>query len=171
MGVSGAGKTTVGQRLASALGFAFADADAFHPEANRQKMARGVPLDDADRAPWLAALAAAIDGWLAEGRSVVLACSALKRSYRRLLLRDPETTRLVYLKGAPELIRARLDGRAGHFATSALLASQLEALEEPDDAVTVDVAASPEALVEAIRSRLGLALHLRPSSEAELGSR
>ena len=170
MGVAGAGKTTVGRLLAAGLGFAFADADAFHPESNREKMRRGVPLDDAERAPWLAALAAAIDGWIREEKSVVLACSALKRSYRALLLRDPGRTRLVYLRGSPDVIRARLEQRVGHFATSALLASQLDALEEPDDAVTVDVAAPPETLVETIRIALGL--QLRPCrSEADEGSR
>jgi gluconokinase len=167
MGVSGAGKTTVGRGLAGALGFDFVDADAFHTEDSRVKMGRGVPLDDADRAPWLAALASAIDGWIREGRSVVLACSALKRSYRAMLLRDPDRTRLVYLRGSPELLRERLAGRVGHFASSALLASQLDALEEPDDAVTVDVAAPPEALIEAIRSELGL----QRRSEADSGSR
>jgi gluconokinase len=170
MGVAGAGKTTVGQLLAGALGFSFADADAFHPEENRAKMQSGVPLDDADRAPWLAALAAAVDGWIREDRSVVLACSALKRAYRAQLLRDPARTRLVYLRGSPDLIRGRLERRAGHYMPSALLASQLATLEEPDDALTIDVSAPPEALVEAIRAGLGLQLSPR-SSEADSGSR
>jgi gluconokinase len=155
MGVCGAGKTTVGRLLAAALSFEFADADAFHPEANRVKMARGVPLDDDDRAPWLRALASSIDVWLLERRDVVLACSALKRSYRAMLLRDRERTRLVYLRGSPELIRERLDRRVGHFADSALLESQLAALEEPDDALIVDVAAPPEAIVQTLLGRLG----------------
>lgn len=167
MGVAGAGKTTVGRMLADRLGFAFFDADAFHPAANREKMSRGVPLDEVDRAPWLRDLAAAIDAWLAEGRNVVLACSALRRSYRRLLLRDPERCRLVFLTGSPEIIRERLERRAGHFATAALLQSQLETLEAPDDAVAVDVAAPPEALVEQIR----IALQPFWSSEADAGSR
>jgi gluconokinase len=172
MGVAGAGKTTVGRLLAAALGYAFEDADAFHPAANVAKMRRGAPLDDADRAPWLGALATAIDGWLAGGRSVVLACSALRAAYRRALLRDPEATRLVYLKGDPALLRARLDRRVGHFAGSALLGSQLEALEEPEDALTVDVAAPPEAIVEAIRIGLGLTAGQGfVSSEADAGSR
>jgi len=156
MGVAGSGKTTVGGLLAAALGVELIDADAFHSEASRDKMSRGVPLDDEDRAPWLAALAAAIDGWLVEGRSVVLACSALKRAYRAVLRRDAEQVRLVYLRGSPELLRRRLDQRAGHFATSALLESQLATLEEPDDALTVDVAAPPEEIVATIRRGLDL---------------
>jgi gluconokinase len=156
MGVAGAGKTTIGQLLAAALGFEFADADTFHSEANRAKMSRGVPLEEADRAPWLAAIATAIDAWLCEGRRVVLACSALKRSYRTLLRRDPERMRLVYLRGAPQLLRRRLEQRVGHFASSALLDSQLLALEEPDDAFTVDVAAPPAEVVASIRAGLGL---------------
>lgn len=167
MGVAGAGKTTVGRLLAASLAWEFADADAFHPEANREKMSRGVPLDDADRAPWLRVLAAAIDGWLAEDRGVVLACSALKRAYRAELLRDPERMRVVYLRGSPDLLRERLERRVGHFAGSALLASQLETLEEPEDALAFDVSASPEALVAAIRA----ALHLPVSREADAGSR
>ncbi len=146
----------MGRLLADALGWELADADAFHTEASRAKMSRGVPLDDADRAPWLAALAAAIDGWLREGRSVVLACSALSRSYRALLRRDAARMPLVYLRGSPELLRRRLDARAGHFATSALLGSQLAALEEPDDALTLDVAAPPEELVATILRSLGV---------------
>jgi gluconokinase len=167
MGVAGAGKTTVGRLLAASLASAFADADTFHPEENREKMRRGVPLDDADRAPWLRALAAAIDGWLARDRTVVLACSALKRAYRAQLLRDPARMRVVYLRGSADLLRERLERREGHFAGSALLASQLETLEEPEGALTFDVAASPEALVAAIRA----ALHLPESSEADAGSR
>jgi gluconokinase len=154
MGVAGAGKTMVGRLLATALGFTFADADAFHSEANRAKMARGIPLDDADRAPWLDALAAAIGLWTAQDESVVLACSALKASYRARLLGDSEGARVVYLTGSPALLRARLEAREGHFAKSNLLESQLASLEAPDDAITVDVAAPPEALVEAIRAGL-----------------
>lgn len=169
MGVAGAGKTTVGRLLADTLGFDFADADEFHPPANVAKMSRGVPLTDADRGPWLDALAAAIDGWIADGRPVVLACSALRESYRRRLLRDPERTRLVYLKGAPALLRARLEQRVGHFAKSDLLQSQLAALEEPGDALTVDVAAPPAAVVAAIRGAL-VSQAVR-SSEADAGSR
>ena len=171
MGVAGAGKSTVGRGLDDALGFELADADAFHSAANKAKMGRGVPLDDADRAPWLRALASAIDAWLAEGRDVVLACSALRRAYREALLRDRERTRIVYLKGSPDLIRERLSRRSGHFAGSDLLESQLATLEEPDDALTVDVAAPPEALVRQIVEGLRLAPRHASSSEDESGSR
>jgi gluconokinase len=156
MGVAGAGKTTIGQLLAATLGFEFADADALHSEANRAKMSRGIPLDDTDRVPWLDALAAAIDAWLSAGRRVVLACSALKRSYRALLRRDPKRTRLVYLRGSRELLSQRLEHRVGHFASSSLLDSQLAALEEPDDALTVDIATSPREIVASILRGLGL---------------
>ncbi|MFT3771670.1 MAG: gluconokinase [Minicystis sp.] len=156
MGVAGAGKSTVGRLLAEVMGFAFADADAFHPAANVAKMRRGEPLDDADRMPWLRAIADAIAGWQRDGQNVVLACSALKRSYRAMLRPGPARVELVYLKGSPDLLRARLEGRIGHFAGSNLLESQLAALEEPEDALTFDIAAPPEALVGAIRAALAV---------------
>ena len=154
MGVAGSGKTTVGHLLAEAIEARFVDADAFHSAASVEKMRRGVPLDDEDRRPWIEALAGAIDGWLREGATVVLACSALKASYRRALLRDPARLRLVHLRGDPALLRERLARREGHFATAELLDSQLAALEPSEDAIEVDIAAPPEALVEAIRAAL-----------------
>ncbi len=154
MGVAGSGKTTVGQLLAEKLGFEFHDADSYHSEANRQKMANGIPLDDADRAPWLAALAAAIDGFLGEGRSAVLACSALKHAYRAQLLRDPARMKVVHLKGSPALLLERLKRRAGHYMKPSMLESQLKTLEEPEDAITVDVASPPEVLVQEIIAAL-----------------
>ena len=155
MGVTGSGKTTVGSLLAAQLGWEFADADEFHPEANVAKMAQGVALTDADREPWLAALHAAISSWLAVGKNVVLACSALKRSYREKL-GVGGAVRLVYLKGSYELVAARLKERLGHFATEAILADQYATLEEPQDAVTVDVKALPEEVVREVEGRLGL---------------
>lgn len=138
MGVAGAGKTTVGRKLAGALGFDFADADHFHTAACVEKMRRGLPLDDADRAPWLAALAAAVDTWLDADEDVVLACSALKSTYRNQLLRDRSRMAVVYLDVPPGVARARLDARAGHFMPSRLVDSQFQTLEEPLDALRVD---------------------------------
>jgi gluconokinase len=155
MGVTGSGKTTVGSLLAAQLGWEFADADRFHPAANVEKMARGIVLTDADREPWLAAIRAAIVKWVAEGRKVVLGCSALKQSYREKLGVGGEV-RLVYLKGSYELIASRLRDRHGHFATESILADQFAVLEEPQDAVVVDVGRCPEEMVKEIRERMGL---------------
>lgn len=155
MGVSGAGKTTVGQLLASELGWIFVDGDNYHPAANVEKMRNGIPLTDVDRAPWLETLRALIAGWVAEKTSTVLACSALKRSYRESLRIAPEV-QLVYLKGTPELLRKRLRDRRGHFMTERMLESQLAALEEPGHAVVIDVDRSPAEIVAEIRARLAL---------------
>src|SRR5271165_893568 len=155
MGVTGAGKTTVGQLLADKLGWQFADGDDFHPLANVEKMRRGIPLTDDDRRPWLAQLRTQIQAWIAQHRNVVLACSALKQSYRDELRTGPEV-RFVYLKGSPELISRRLQSRHGHFAGAQILAGQFADLEEPADAVTVDVSADPSKIVAEIRQKLGL---------------
>jgi len=154
MGVQGSGKTTVGRALAERLGWRFADADEFHPPENIAKMAGGIPLNDADRAPWLTALRAEIDGTLADFSDLVLTCSALKERYRRQLLTDG--VELVYLRGTPELIASRLGARAGHFAKVDLLASQFADLEEPTNAFTVDVSLSVEQIVREITESLGL---------------
>jgi gluconokinase len=137
MGVSGAGKTTVATHLAQELGWEFLDADSFHSPANIAKMYAGIPLDDADRTPWLEALRREIAHAIQQRRNLALACSALKDAYREQLVVGPEV-RLVYLKGTFDLLRQRLMHRSGHFMTERLLASQLEALEEPADAITVD---------------------------------
>jgi gluconokinase len=155
MGVSGSGKTTVGRRLAADLDWDFLDADDFHSAANREKMARGLPLTDEDRSPWLAALAETLAARARSGRGAVLACSALRESYRQRLHIDP-AVRFVYLKGDAETIRQRLEGRRGHFFNAALLASQFAALEEPRDALAVDIAGPFEATVEDIKKGLGL---------------
>jgi gluconokinase len=152
MGIVGAGKTTVGQLLAQELGWRFADADDFHPAANVEKMRRGISLTDADRAPWLAVLHNAITRWNAESENVVLACSALKRAYRDELRAG--TVKFVYLKGSRELVLARLRTRHGHFATESILNTQLEDLEEPDDAITVPIELPPEHIVLEIIRRL-----------------
>jgi len=155
MGVVGAGKTTVGKLLAAQLGWEFADADDFHPASNVEKIRKGISLTDDDRAPWLDQLRSAIDRWIAESRSVVLACSALKQSYRAKLQAGPQV-RFVYLKGSKALIGERLRSREGHFATDSILVSQLADLEEPASALTVEVADSPQQIVASIRAGLGL---------------
>jgi gluconokinase len=155
MGPAGSGKTTVGELLASQLGWEFADGDSFHSPANIEKMSRGVPLDDHDRIPWLDAIRAAMEHWNAQRRNVVLACSALKKSYRERLLIN-SAVRLVYLKGTFDLLRQRLHARKGHYATEQILKSQFADLEEPADAITMDVAQSPEEIVAQIRKQLSL---------------
>jgi gluconokinase len=155
MGIAGCGKTTVGQRLATALGWPFFDADDLHPAANIAKMASGQPLDDADRAPWLERLRQLIDEQVAAGTSAVLACSALKQSYRERLLGGCAEARLVYLQASRALLAARLRERAHHFFPAALLDSQLEALEEPEDAIVIDAGLPVPDIVAAIRAALG----------------
>jgi gluconokinase len=152
MGVVGAGKTTVGQLLARRLGWQFADADDFHSAQNIEKISHGIALDDADRAPWLAALRRAVEQWNAANQNVVLACSALKHSYRDELRAG--SVQFVYLKGDYDLIRQRLRSRHGHFASESILKSQLADLEEPDEAITVEIDKSPEAIVSDIITKL-----------------
>jgi gluconokinase len=156
MGVAGSGKTTVGQLLAGELGWSFADADHFHPPANIAKMAAGHPLDDADRAPWLAALRAHIDACLARGESAVLACSALKESYRAILVADPARVRVVHLHGSRDLILTRLNQRQNHYMRPEMLESQLATLEPPRDALSLGIAEPPAALVAKIRRAFGV---------------
>jgi gluconokinase len=152
MGVVGAGKTTVGSLLAQKLGWRFADADDFHPAVNVEKIRHGIPLDDADRVPWLAALRNAVLDWNAKRQSAVLACSALKRKYRDQLSVDG--VRFVYLKGDFDLIEHRLQERTGHFASESILKSQFEDLETPDDAITVEIDKAPDAIVTEIIAKL-----------------
>ena len=147
MGPTGAGKTTVGQCLAARLGYRFEDADAFHTAANIEKMAKGTPLDDADRQGWLASIDRALRDWSEEGRDVVFACSLLKRAYRERVYHGPDTE-LVYLRATYEVIEQRLRTRRGHFADARLLASQFATLEEPSDAIIVDATRPPEAIVD-----------------------
>ena len=159
MGVAGCGKSTVGALLASRNGGRFHDADDFHPPANIAKMATGIPLDDSDRAPWLARLRKeVIDAAPADGFSV-LACSALKKSYREQLGIGTSGVVLVYLKGDAATLAARLAGRAGHFMKSGMLESQLATLEEPsaDEGITIGIEASVGETVTAIESALGFA--------------
>ena len=154
MGVSGSGKTSVGVLLARALGGEFVEGDDYHPPANVAKMRQGIPLDDADRRPWLETLAAEIGRWLEAGRTVVLACSALKRSYRAILRGGRPGVRFIYLKGNVALIRARLAKRRGHYMPASLLDSQLATLEEPLDAIVADIDATPEQIAAEIQAAL-----------------
>jgi gluconokinase len=155
MGVSGVGKTAVGKRLAEALGWRFLEGDDFHPLANVAKMAAGVPLTDEDRMPWLERLRELVAETLARGEDAVLACSALKRSYRQLLTVDPARVRWVYLWAPREVIADRLARRTGHFMPLGLLGSQLETLETPEDALQVDVTPGLDQVVATIRAGLG----------------
>ncbi len=162
MGVSGSGKTTIGKLLADSLKWEFSDADNFHSPENVEKMRCGIPLSEADRMPWLQDLQTAINQWLQENKSVVLACSALKDSYRQFLLLDSdrsanakgERIKLVYLKGSYELIQARLQERSNHYMNEKLLGSQFNTLEEPLDTISMDVAQPPQIIVQNIRTAL-----------------
>jgi gluconokinase len=156
MGVSGSGKTTIGERLARVLGWPFYDGDQFHPPANVAKMQQGMPLTDEDRWPWLQALRAHIETCIHQGISAVLACSALKQAYRECLVLDEAEVKLVYLQGDYDLISERLAQRQGHFMPPGLLASQFAALEEPEQGVAVDIGHPPETIVALIREQLGV---------------
>ncbi|MFY9804537.1 MAG: gluconokinase [Candidatus Acidiferrales bacterium] len=155
MGVTGAGKTTVGKLLAERLRWRFLDADDFHPAANIEKMKRGISLTDADREPWLAAIHASLVASAAKNENMVLACSALKESYRQKLAAGLDL-RICYLKGSFQEISARLEHRSGHFAGEGILAGQFADLEEPGDAAILSVTATPEENVRAALRKLNL---------------
>jgi len=163
MGVTGVGKTTIGRILAQDMGWPFLDADDFHPPANVAKMRSGIPLNDIDREPWLAALRFEIDARLLRGDSAVLACSALKQAYRDRL-HASEAVRFVHLRGDAALIRERLLARTGHYMDPGLLASQFAALEEPLGVLAVDIGPTPQEIASFIEEALGL----RPSGGADL---
>ena len=156
MGVTGSGKTTMGQRLAETLGWQFHDADDFHPPANKTKMHAGIPLTDEDRWPWLRAMRAVIEEALAGNVGTVVTCSALKRAYRDVLSGGLPNVHYVHLTGDADVLATRLAGRRGHFMNPALLDSQIATLEAPADAIDVDVALTPDQQVEFVRQALGL---------------
>jgi gluconokinase len=153
MGVAGSGKTTVGMMVADAMHCAFLEGDSLHSAANVEKMSHGMPLTDADHAPWLAAIHACLLDAYRHRQSLVVGCSALKQSYRTVLAEGIPIT-WVYLKGSPALIRSRLQHRTGHYMKADMLARKFEALEEPSDALIVDVSQSPGAIVEQILAEL-----------------
>lgn len=152
MGVSGSGKTSVGWSLAQHLGWEFYDADDFHPPENVAKMATGIPLNDSDRAPWLASLHDLICSSLKAGQPGVLACSALKERYRQQLINSIEGVQIIYLKGSYDLIWSRMEKRIDHYMRPHMLQSQFEALEEPSNALTVDISTSLDEIVQKIIS-------------------
>lgn len=157
MGVSGSGKTTIARGVAERLGWKLVEGDSFHPPANVAKMAAGTPLTDEDRWPWLRAIAHEIDAMRAQGVSAVVACSALKRAYRAILLGDRPDVMLVYLQGSQQLIAGRLVARKGHFMPPALLDSQFATLEEPgadEHPIVVSIAPAPEAIIDDVVQQL-----------------
>jgi gluconokinase len=148
MGVSGSGKTTIGEALAKRLSFSFVDADDFHSDENRKKMHSGHALTDQDRLPWLELLAANISEWLASGQNTILACSALKSSYRQMLIGDQDHVIILFLDGSFELFAERLAKRNHPFMNSTLLRSQFDTLEKPSDAIFLDASLSPDQIVD-----------------------
>ena len=161
MGVSGSGKTTIGQLLSAELICSFIDGDDFHPSVNIKKMSSGEALTDEDRWPWLEILADKIQEYIQQEQSMVLACSALKKSYREILCVERELVQFIYLKGNYATIVRRMQSRENHFMTKSLLQSQFATLEEPEDAIVVDISPSPSEILKSIR---GL-LHLKASPE------
>lgn len=158
MGVSGAGKSRIGEMLAERLSCAYTDGDAFHSAANKEKMHRGIPLTDDDRWPWLGAIRAAIEEKLRAGETAVFTCSSLKRSYRDVLRGNDVDVRFVYLKGSFDMLHERLKTRTGHFFDPSLLQSQLDTLEEPgpDEAIEISIALTPVEVVDQVMLKIGI---------------
>ncbi|HEX7631698.1 MAG TPA: gluconokinase [Lacunisphaera sp.] len=156
MGVAGSGKSTIGRRLAAELGWPYHEADDFHSAANKEKMSRGIPLDDYDRAPWLASIRAAMDDCLGSGQSAVFTCSGLKEKYRRVLMDGAPGVSLVYLACDFETSLARVGRRQNHYMKADMVKSQFEALEVPTDALTVDTKLPPDRILAEIRRSLSI---------------
>ncbi len=156
MGVSGSGKTTVGQQLAADLGWSYYDGDDFHSLKNIAKMSSGIPLTDEDRTIWLMQITLHIKKLIKTGENAIISCSALKQQYRRQLQIDSMLVKFVYLKGSRELIKKRLISRAGHYMKVELLESQFESLEEPENAMIVEVKDPPEQISADIQAHFGL---------------
>ncbi|MGS0895176.1 gluconokinase [Burkholderia stagnalis] len=159
MGVSGAGKSLIGEMLAERLACSYTDGDAFHSAANKEKMHHGIPLTDDDRWPWLRSIRAAIEEKQRAGETAVFTCSSLKRSYRDVLRGNDADVRFVYLQGSFDVLRERLKTRTGHFFDPSLLTSQLETLEEPgpDEAIVVSIELTPEQIVDQVMSKIDIA--------------
>ena len=158
MGVSGAGKSLIGEMLAERLSCSYTDGDAFHSAANKEKMHNGIPLTDDDRWPWLRTIRAAIEEKQRAGETAVFTCSSLKRSYRDVLRGTDTDVRFVYLKGSFEVLHERLKSRTGHFFDPSLLKSQLDTLEEPpDEAIEVSIELTPEQIVDQVMLKIGIA--------------
>ncbi|AOI81502.1 MULTISPECIES: gluconokinase [Burkholderia] len=159
MGVSGAGKSRIGEMLAERLSCSYTDGDAFHSAANKEKMHHGIPLTDDDRWPWLRTIRAAIEEKQRAGETAVFTCSSLKRSYRDVLRGTDTDVRFVYLKGSFEVLHERLKSRTGHFFDPSLLKSQLDTLEEPgpDEAIQVSIELTPEQIVDQVMLKIGIA--------------
>ncbi len=155
-GVAGVGKTTVGRLLAIDLGWEFCEGDDFHPPGNLQKMVAGVPLTDQDRWPWLQALKDELGRAIREERSLVVACSLLRKSYRKVLINDFDPVRAVFLQAEEHLIQERLSRRDPHFFPRELLQSQLETWEEPEEGIVVDASQAPAEIVRELKKKLGL---------------
>ena len=158
MGVAGSGKSTIGTMLAAAFGCPFLEGDSLHDPANVEKMSRGIPLTDADRQPWLAAINARLRAASTRGEDLVAACSALTQASRSVLAAGVAIV-WVYLKGSPDVLQSRLERRTGHYMKAGMLASQLDALEEPSDAIVADISQSPADIVQHILTELRQSPH------------
>lgn len=154
MGVSGSGKTTIGKKLAAALGWEFFDGDDYHPPANIEKMSKGIPLNDDDRQTWLELLRGLIEDLQNQNKGGIIASSALKASYRDILINGDDDIAVIYLRGSYDLIWERMKSRQGHYMKANMLKSQFDALQEPDDAIIINITDPPDEIVQQIIKHL-----------------